>query len=56
LHALVKLNAVRLNRGTRERGEELFGTTSRPPKKGATEPNAMEQRVHTPIKVGAWFL
>ena len=34
----------------------LFGTISRPPKKGATESNAMEQRVHTPIKVGAWFL
>jgi hypothetical protein len=56
LHALVKLNAVRLNGCAREWSEHLFGTISRPPKKGATESNAMEQRVHTPIKVGAWFL
>jgi hypothetical protein len=56
LHALVKLNAVRLNRGTRERGEELLGTISRPSKKGAPEPDPMKEWMDTAIKVGAWFL
>jgi hypothetical protein len=56
LHALVKLNAVGLDGCARERGEELLGTISRPFKKGAPEPNAMEEWVDTPIKVGAWFL
>jgi hypothetical protein len=56
LRALVKLNAVGLNRGTRERGEELFGTIPRPGQQVTTEPDAMEEWVDTPIKVGAWFL
>jgi hypothetical protein len=56
LHALVKLNAVGLDGCARERGEELLGTISRPFKKGAPEPNAMEEWVDAPIKVGARLL